>query len=372
MHSNSFSTTQPKQVSTSFITNNTFYRYGLMIGTNNKLYSYGYFNAGITDLGGNTYHGISNFILVDNKNYVVDAPYSNTTESYSIRIYEVTESTNKITLTNLITSYSDDYGTYRYINGIHLSTIYSSSLSTDYFLAATDTSGISYFCGAYTFRFDSSMTNGNSFLNCTGTYDEGLDQQVIYAANGSYYYYKISEIVCFLQETKITILENDEEIERNVEHLKIGDFVKIGPETYKKINFIGYQNIDISDNIKYITVLQKDAIAENLPYENLYLTTGHSLLFTDLKYANKYYNKNSYNNNIEGYYKIMSQHCSLCNTVQKPEIEKYIHNDKYVKVYNFSLDSEDPSSQYAVYSNGIRSECMSHEYAIKKSNMTSL
>ena len=33
------------------------------------------------------------------------------------------------------------------------------------------------------------------------------------------------------------------------------------------------------------------------------------------------------------------------------------------------MKNDKPSSQYAVYSNGVRSECISYEYAITKSNM---
>ena len=369
----------PTQISTSLMVND-IYHYCFFLNTANELYSSGYYDSSQNKITstklsttGNYYYGISNIIKISDISYVAYVIY--TANSFSVRISQLKYNKNDtsadstyITIEKKI-AYSDDYATYSTITGLHLS---SYSASNANFLAAYDPTGISYFNGLNIYRYDSAMTNGGSFTSCSGSYSETLSQQIIYASNGSNYIYKISEIVCFLQGTKLTIFENNEEIEKNIENLKIGDLVKIEQDIYKKINFIGYQNIDIVDNIKYLNVLKKDSISENLPYEDLYLTTGHSLLFKDLKYANKYYNKNSYNNNIKNFYKIMAQHCSLCNYITKSEIKNYINNDEYVKVYNFSLESEDPSSQYAVYSNGIRSECMSYEYAINKSNMSPL
>ena len=369
----------PTQISTSLMVND-IYHYCFFLNTANELYSSGYYDSSQNKITstklsttGNYYYGISNIIKISDISYVAYVIY--TANSFSVRISQLKYNKNDtsadstyITIEKKI-AYSDDYATYSTITGLHLS---SYSASNANFLAAYDPTGISYFNGLNIYRYDSAMTNGGSFTSCSGSYSETLSQQIIYASNGSNYIYKISEIVCFLQGTKLTIFENNEEIEKNIENLKIGDLVKTEQDIYKKINFIGYQNIDIVDNIKYLNVLKKDSISENLPYEDLYLTTGHSLLFKDLKYANKYYNKNSYNNNIKNFYKIMAQHCSLCNYITKSEIKNYINNDEYVKVYNFSLESEDPSSQYAVYSNGIRSECMSYEYAINKSNMSPL
>ena len=364
---------QPIHISTSFIKNGNYY-YCLVIDKNYGLYSCGYDSSSNPKLN---YYNIkseclclSNFIKNNSTNYAAFILYSSNAINYSLRIYDIIKSTgNYITLNISAGYFSDDYATFTSVNQIFLS---SAITNNTRFVAAVDSLGLSYFNGSNVYRYDSAITNGGSFTNCSGSYSETLSQQIIYASNGSNYIYKISEIVCFLQGTKLTIFENNEEIEKNIENLKIGDLVKIEQDIYKKINFIGYQNIDIVDNIKYLNVLKKDSISENLPYEDLYLTTGHSLLFKDLKYANKYYNKNSYNNNIKNFYKIMAQHCSLCNYITKSEIKNYINNDEYVKVYNFSLESEDPSSQYAVYSNGIRSECMSYEYAINKSNMSPL
>jgi hypothetical protein len=180
--------------------------------------------------------------------------------------------------------------------------------------------------------------------------------------------YYLNETICFLKNTKITILENDIEIEKQIELLKNGDLVKTNPNEYRKINFIGYQQINTLQNLDHLRVLPKNSISENLPYEDLYLTSGHSLLFQDLTHTNEFYNKDIYTNNIKNFYKIMTQHCSLCKNITSEEISNLIEND-HVTVYHFSLESDDPTSQYAIYSNGVRSECMSYEFAINKSNM---
>ena len=186
------------------------------------------------------------------------------------------------------------------------------------------------------------------------------------ACNDTGKYYTLTDFVpCFLENTYITILEDNKEINKKIELLKINDLIKINENEYKKINFIGSRKIDITQFLNVIRVLPKNTLSENLPYENLYLTSGHSLLFKNLKYANEFYNKNVYDNNIENYYKIMAQHCNLCREITKIEISNIIENNKYVYVYHFSLESENQLTQYAIYSNGVRAECMSYEYALK-------
>ena len=60
--------------------------------------------------------------------------------------------------------------------------------------------------------------------------------------------------------------------------------------------------------------------------------------------------------------------------IKKEELEKildfYNGINEYGYIYHFSLESDNPSSQYPVYSNGIRSECMSHEFALKSKLIT--
>lgn len=222
------------------------------------------------------------------------------------------------------------------------------------------------------YSINGSVSTYNDASGFTWCAISDLDNNIIdlCACNNSTKIYLNTEFICFLKNTKITIFENNEEIEKKVELLKIGDLIKINQNEYKKINFIGYRKIDTTEFLDVIRVLPKDSLSENLPYENLYLTSGHSLLFKDLENANEFYNKDVYDNNIEDYYKIMTQHCKLCNKVKSDEILNLIEDEKYATVYHFSLESDNLSSQYAIYSNGIRSECMSYEFALKSKLIT--
>jgi surface protein len=165
-------------------------------------------------------------------------------------------------------------------------------------------------------------------------------------------------LLCFIKNTMITILKDNVEIEMEIQNLKKNDLVKISTGEYKKIFYIGQQKIDITKNLKNIRIIKKNTINNNLPYKDLLLTSGHSVLFKNLKYINKNYINTIYDNNINGYYKITASDCSLFDVVKLKDIKNIIENDSVV-CYHIALENDDLEGQYGIYSNGMLSETMS-------------
>jgi surface protein len=171
-------------------------------------------------------------------------------------------------------------------------------------------------------------------------------------------------LICFMKNTMILILENGIEVERKVQELKNDDMVKISTDEYKKLVFIGTKTIDITKNIDKIRIMKQGILGNNLPNKDLLVTSGHSLLFNNLNYANEFYKSEFYDNNVEDYYKIMSQHCKLFEYVKEEELEDIIDGDN-VSYYHFCLENEDEEGQYGVYSNGVLSETMALKFSKK-------
>jgi len=164
-------------------------------------------------------------------------------------------------------------------------------------------------------------------------------------------------VSCFVKGTKILSHINNEDIEINIENLKMGDLIKISTGEYKKIHFIGYNFIDNQKHQEYIKVLPKDSVSPNVPNENLYIISGHSLLFENIDYVNDDYTPDIYNNNIKPYYKVLASQCSLCSTI--------IYENNMVTYYHLSLENDDKDGQYGIYSQNMLSETMSINYGEK-------
>jgi surface protein len=171
-------------------------------------------------------------------------------------------------------------------------------------------------------------------------------------------------LICFIKNTMILILENGIEVERKVQELKNGDMVKISTGEYKKLVFIGTKTIDITKNIDKIRIMKQGTLGNNLPNKDLLVTSGHSLLFNNLNYSNEFYKSKFYDNNVEGYYKIMSQHCKLFNYVKEDELED-IRDGNNVSYYHFCLENNDEEGQYGVYSNSVLSETIALSFSKK-------
>ena len=179
--------------------------------------------------------------------------------------------------------------------------------------------------------------------------------------NGYFFYSFNGGGVCFIKDTLITILENNIEIQKQVQYLKPNDLVKVNENEYKKIVFIGENKYNVLTKLENIRIMKKNAIKPNYPCKDILLTSGHSVLFENLDNTNEFYNPNSYTNNINGFYKMMTQHCKLFDFAELEDVAYLIKNN-FIQYYHFALENEDLNGQYAIYSNNIRSESMSINY----------
>lgn len=175
---------------------------------------------------------------------------------------------------------------------------------------------------------------------------------------------------CFIEGSNILVFEDNILKEKKVEDLKIDDILLTHTGEYKKIYFIGY-NFIYEKDYDCIKVIRKNKINENKPNNDLFLLGGHSILFNELKdeYKNEYYNKDIYKEDekIDNLIKIIPNHCTLFENINENDINN-LSNNKKIKYFHFSLESENKNTQYGIYSNNILSETMSIEY-INKSNL---
>jgi|SaaInlStandDraft_5_1057022.scaffolds.fasta_scaffold26418_2 hypothetical protein len=200
------------------------------------------------------------------------------------------------------------------------------------------------------------LISGSNYIN----ENENLPLKLIISSKdkpGFIYFSNNGGGSCFIKDTKITILENNKEINKEVQYLKKGDLVKINENEYKKIVFIGENYYNIIDKLNNIRIIKKNTISENIPFKDTILTSGHSVLFENLDHINEYYNKNIYTDNIKGFKKIMTQHCKLFDFATLEDVKFLIKGNK-IQYYHLALENEDLHGQYAIYTNNIRSESM--------------
>ena len=298
-------------------------------------------------------------------------------------LWEYDKINNKFDLVLLGGSNNENYSAISLDNtGLNSVTITSASISTNtynlqylpYVASSADSLKTSYNIGVTDITYTSSTvglsccvspninTNTNKPLVSIVIVASGSEGTILFSLNGGG--------SCFIKGTEISIFRNGIETVEKVENLKNGDLVKTSNNSFKPINFIGYNDIDIKRNMDYIYVLRKDAYKENVPNKDLLIVGGHSLLFDDLENVNDKFTPDVYVNNIDNYHKIMASQCSLCENASFEDIVNKLSRNT-IKYYHFALENEDKDSQYAIYSNGMLSETMSINYS-KKSGLVPL
>jgi len=160
---------------------------------------------------------------------------------------------------------------------------------------------------------------------------------------------------CFIKGTYIDTLYGH----KKIESLKKGDIIKTHTGEYVPIHYIGYGFL-LPHMYNDIYQMKKNTLSTNNPFKDLYLTGGHSLLFTNDTYKNTNYNPNEYENNINSFIKIKASQCSLFE--QATNIHTLIEPDNNVLYYHIALESEDEHKQYGIYANNILTETMSIAY----------
>lgn len=179
-----------------------------------------------------------------------------------------------------------------------------------------------------------------------------------------------SNISCFLENTKIKILKNNEAYDELIQNLKLEDDVIISNGETRKLKFIGYNFVGVN-NIKNIAKIKKDAFGLNKPCQDLYVITGHSLLFKEIpdNIKNEYYDETIYNTTVyDDYKKIIVLHTNIYET---PTLEELNVINYKIKYFHIALENENKDEHYAIYSNNILTETMTLNYA-NKSNLIPL
>lgn len=205
---------------------------------------------------------------------------------------------------------------------------------------------------------------------CSFTQNESQD--FIYAIDSDFIYTSYDSgnswtVDCFLENTKIRIFKNNKIYEELIQNLKKGDLIMINEKDYRPIYFIGYNFLN-TQQLNYIAKIPKNKLKENFPNEDLFILTGHSLLFKTIpdEIKNEHYNPNIYNTTVfENYEKIIALHTNLYETPKINEIN--IINNK-IKYFHFALENENLNEHYAIYSNNLQTESMTLNY-IKKANL---
>ena len=202
-------------------------------------------------------------------------------------------------------------------------------------------------------------------------YDENISNTIYSGTNKTLYYsynsgtiFNIPEISCFLENTKIKILKNNVIVDENIENLTIHDEVLISNNETRKISFIGYNFIH-KNNLKYIAKIKKNILNINEPNNDLFIMTGHSLLFKKIpnQIKNEHYNESIYNTKVfDNYEKIIALHTNI---YEIPIIEELNVINDVIKYFHFALDNDNKNEHYGIYSNNILTETMTLNYVEK-------
>lgn len=153
-------------------------------------------------------------------------------------------------------------------------------------------------------------------------------------------------VICILEKTQILTDKGY----KYIEDLKKGDNLITHTGKYKPIFKIGYRNY----NSNYPEDVRRfdTKIYGHLPFEDLYVTKMHALLFENVnEYCNEFYVKND--DMIGKYHKVIASQCKDSCIPSSGELE----NRK--RYYNIVLRDTDSNSQYGIYANGLLIETCS-------------
>ena len=198
-------------------------------------------------------------------------------------------------------------------------------------------------------------------INTWNLIASNADGLILYSStNDSLYNSTDGGISCFAKNTKILLSNNTEEY---VQNLKINDIIKTTEGDRKIIRIYSSFTYNISKFKKII----KNALSENIPNDNLYLSEGHSI------FLNKNINIRKYNKgySIPEYYKnslkinklnrLLACDFNLAKNILISDVENILENEK-LYYYHIILENNNNNGHYAVYSNGMMTESMSLNY----------
>ena len=198
--------------------------------------------------------------------------------------------------------------------------------------------------------------------------DSGVVRNVniLYGVNSSNVFSFSLPLICFDSSTSILCLINNEEkyipfrqLEKNI-LVKI--YLKDNKYEYKEIDSIGYGEMINNPNKwnECMYELKNEKQDENLPFESLILTGGHSILVSSLTEDQEKKQKRNwrYNRMIEDKYLLLAH--------VNEKFEKIKNRNSYT-YFHLILKSENKDERFGIWANGILTEICSKK-TFKKIN----
>ena len=159
------------------------------------------------------------------------------------------------------------------------------------------------------------------------------------------------DVTCFLKGTEILCLIDNEEKYIKIEDISDDTMIKTYKHGYKKLLYKSHQKVHNN-----IVCMKKDSLDTNVPFNDLKVTTGHSMLVDNLT-DDEITEIEKWNpvKKIDDKFLILSR------------VSKYFeeYNTKELNnVYHLILEADDLDTQYGIYANGVLMESMSKRFLI--------
>lgn len=174
---------------------------------------------------------------------------------------------------------------------------------------------------------------------------------------GSIYTSTNSGVSCFAKGTMISIRDGNVEKEIQIENLKAYHLIKISNGDFVPIKSVIYNFTSHANALKIIKKIPKNRFGENKPYQDLYISKDHGLLFDSDnfdKHKNQKYMNKEYEIYIDGFKKLCAEHINGNYRIFKNELAKITNDDGRVYYYHIILD--DTNEKHGIYANGVLSE----------------
>jgi len=157
------------------------------------------------------------------------------------------------------------------------------------------------------------------------------------------------DVTCFLEGTEILCLIDNEEKYIKIEDISDDTMIKTYKHGYKKLLLKSHQKVHNN-----IVCMKKDSLNNNVPFNDLKVTTGHSMLVDNLT-DDEITEIEKWNpvKKIDDKFLILSR------------VSKYFEEydiKELNNVYHLILEADDLDTQYGIYANGVLMESMSKQF----------
>lgn len=176
---------------------------------------------------------------------------------------------------------------------------------------------------------------------------EGLNTTLPYNKSGNI----DIEVTCFLEGTEILCLIDNEEKYIKIEDINNDTMIKTYKHGYKKLLYKSHQKVRNN-----IVCMKKDSLDTNIPFNDLKVTTGHSMLLDNLT-DDEITEIEKWNpvKKIDDKFLILSRVSKYFEEYDTKELNN---------VYHLILEADDLDTQYGIYANGVLMESMSKRFLI--------